>query len=114
MLSFDELAGTLRTTKDRVLQGVARSPTGESPPPNNEGGATTPQGAEAEPAPQSSIRGANTHGGSTDESNAPNSAADRRVPSPQNRQQTSSHDSILSPIRKIDLSKGSHGDENAS
>src|SRR4051812_11103484 len=26
MLSFDELAGTLRSTKDRLLQGIARSP----------------------------------------------------------------------------------------
>ncbi|RVD80573.1 uncharacterized protein DFL_008468 [Arthrobotrys flagrans] len=114
MLSFDELAGTLRSTKDRVLQGVARSPTGESHPPNDEGGATTPQGTEAEPAPQSSSRRANTHGRLTDESNASHSSTDRRTPSPQNRQQASSHDSILSPIRKMDLSKGSHGGENAS
>ncbi|KAK6516903.1 hypothetical protein TWF506_006787 [Arthrobotrys conoides] len=114
MLSFDELAGTLRTTKDRVLQGVARSPTGESLPPNDEGGAITPRRTEAESAPQSSSRGANTQIRLTDESNAPSSSADRRTPSPPNRQQASSHDSILSPIRKIDLSKDNQGDENAS
>ncbi|KAK6509622.1 hypothetical protein TWF481_004355 [Arthrobotrys musiformis] len=114
MLSFDELAGTLRTTKDRVLQGVARSPTGESPPPSNEGGATTPPVTEAEPTPQSSSKGTNADGRSTDESNTSNPSADRRTPSPPTRRQTSSHDSILSPIRRMDLSKGNSGDENAS
>ncbi|KAK6523233.1 hypothetical protein TWF694_006123 [Orbilia ellipsospora] len=77
MLSFDELAGTLRTTKDRVLQGVARSP-GE-------------------------------------ESTGSNGPTDRRIP-PLSRQGSGASDqsSIISPIRKMEITKGSREDENTS
>ncbi|KAF3919903.1 hypothetical protein ABW21_db0207999 [Orbilia brochopaga] len=105
MLSFDELAGTLRTTKDRVLQGVARSPGGESPSPDTEGtGGTSSSDQSAGTTTNSESRATEDPQGSN------NSSTQSNVP----RQSGTTGQGSMVPSSRRDLGKSGREDENAS
>ncbi|KAJ6256523.1 hypothetical protein Dda_8385 [Drechslerella dactyloides] len=106
MLSFDELAGTLRTTKDRVLQGVARSPGGESPSPDTEGTGGTSSSTEA-----SAGATTNTESRATEDPQGSNtSSTQSNVP----RQSGTASQGSMLPSSRRDMGKGGREDENAS
>ncbi|KAK6330496.1 hypothetical protein TWF696_003386 [Orbilia brochopaga] len=106
MLSFDELAGTLRTTKDRVLQGVARSPGGESPSPDTEG----TSGTSSMPDPAEGTTTNSESRATEDPQGSNNSSTQSNVP----RQSGTTGQGSMLPSSRRDLGKSGREDESAS